>query len=282
MNQTIRVVLVWLIKRCFKPESRRVYIEGGLGSQILAVMQYLTLNRISPNAILDASYFSPRKKPTGTATWGWELSEYGIPVPVQENRILTRVKYASRPRTIPASNLNLEVWREISDTRFNAIFPLHQSTDELLQELNIDRSLEYAAIHIRRGDYLTVSSKLLQLEDFGRIIENMSGFFQRRVLVFSDDSFTTSDKELIEKYCPGEVTFISGMNQHAVHGAMRLASVLLTSNSTYSLTAALLSEHPSPIIISPTQFFSDKERDINILIQQLSKWMLVVRPKNGI
>lgn len=282
MNRALRQSMIWLLKKCLKADNRIVYIEGGLGSQILAIMQFNVLRDITPAAVLDATYFSARKAPRDAITWKWELDEYGISLPIQRNKLFERIRYVSRPRILPASRLNLEIWRRISITDFKEIFPLHQTTSKLMQELNLDRSTDYAAVHIRRGDYLTVSSKLLQIEDFGRIIENMSGFFQKRVLVFSDDPFSTSDKELIEKYCPGEVTFISGMNQHAVHGAMRLASVLLTSNSTFSLTAALLSEHPSPMIISPTQFFSDKDRDINILIQQLSKWMLLVRPKNGI
>lgn len=280
MNRVFRNVLVWFIKKCFKTENHIVYIEGGLGSQMLAIMQHTILKEIIPEAKLDATYFKVSKTPGDVVVWEWQLDEYGISLPIQSSNLLERFRYVSRPSTISASSLNLEVWKRISNTEFNEVFPLHESVGKFLQELNLNLSADYAAIHIRRGDYLTVSSKLIQLEEFGKIIQTMWEHFQKRVLVFSDDPFTVSDRELITNSCPGEVTFISGMSQHTVHGAMRCASVLLTSNSTFSLTAALLSEHPSPIILAPTHFFSDKEREINLLIQQLSRWMLVVRPKS--
>ena len=265
-----------ILQRVASTSEDYVYIEGGLGSQILSLMQFKLLLEMNPRAKLDARYFYATAS-QDTKVWQWELAEYGYPLPELEYGMRSRIRYLGRDSTTSASETNLTIWAEISRKRFHNLFPLHESTSALMKQLNISRNEDFAAIHIRRGDYLTVSSKLVNVDEYLKIVSRFAGNFSGRVLVFSDDSFSDLDQKRIKSVCTGEVTFITGLDQHGVHGLMRCAATLITSNSTFSLTAALLSEHKSPTLLAPTLFFSNDHKDVNLLIQQLSPWMLIER-----
>ena len=265
-----------ILQRVVSTSEDYVYIEGGLGSQILSLIQYKLLLEKNPRAKLDARYFYATAS-QDTKVWQWELAEYGYPLPEFEYGMRSRIRYLGRDSKTSASETNLTIWEEISRKQFHNLFPLHESTYALMKQLNISRNEDFAAIHIRRGDYLTVSSKLVNIDEYLKIVSRFTGNFSGRVLVFSDDLFSDLDQKRIKSVCTGEVTFITGLDQHGVHGLMRCAATLITSNSTFSLTAALLSEHKSPTLLAPTLFFSNDHKDVNLLIQQLSPWMLIER-----
>jgi hypothetical protein len=269
-----------ILQRISPPSDDIVYIEGGMGSQILSFMQHQILLETNPKAKLDARYFYT-PAPKNTKVWDWELSEYGHPLPKLDVSLRAKLRYLGRESTTRASKSNLTIWEEISKRRFQSLFPLHESTADLKKLFDISENQSFAAIHIRRGDYLTVSSKLIAVEEYLEMIERMSSNFDLRVLVFSDDPFSDLDQARINSACRGQVSFITGLDQHGVHGLMRCAATLVTSNSTFSLTAALLSEHTNPTILAPTLFFSNQNRDVNLLIQQLSRWMFIERGTNG-
>jgi hypothetical protein len=281
MTNRIKCILIWFARKLPLKNQPTVYLEGGLGSQILGIMQYEIMKEALPATKLDVSYFYPQQTSKTEANWVWALEGYGINLPLQKENFLAKLRYLQRPQNYAATNLNLEIWREISRRQFNEIFPIHEDTKKIMQDLNIALREDFVAIHIRRGDYLKVSSKIIEVEELGKLFQTLEYLSNGRLLVFSDDTFSKNDEAKIRSYWPKDVTFVSGGDQHAVHGLLRFASVLVTSNSTFSLTAALLSEHPKQVVFAPTHFFSVSERDVNFLIQQLSTWMLIERPTNG-
>jgi len=280
MTPRIMRMLLWIITKFPIKSQARIFLEGGLGSQILGMMQYKILSEKLPTTDLDITYFQKRQGYSVGKTWAWDLGEYGIPLPDKKQNLITKFHYLVRPRNNEATPENIEIWRQIARRRFNAIFPIHENAKQIMRELEISPGENFVAIHVRRGDYVNVSSKLIEIDEFEKITQVIPEKLQERVLVFSDDIFSEIDEEKIRSYCSGDVTFITGGDQHAVHGLMRCSSVLIASNSTFSLTAALLSEHPHQLVFAPTHFFSDSERDVNLLIQQLSRWMLIERPTN--
>jgi hypothetical protein len=280
MKRHLVKIVSTILKRVAPLSEDIVYIEGGMGSQILSLMQYQILLETNPKAKLDARYFYT-PAPKNVKVWDWELSEYGHPLPELDVGLQARLRYLGRESTNRASESNLAIWEEISKRRFHELFPLHESTAGLKRQFNISENEHFAAIHIRRGDYLTVSSKLIAVEEYLKVIERMSSNFDLIVLVFSDDPFHDFDQARIRNVCRGQVSFITGLNHHGVHGLMRCAATLVTSNSTFSLTAALLSEHANPTILAPTLFFSNQNREVNLLIQQLSRWMFIERGSDG-
>ena len=79
-------------------EKDVIYIEGGLGSQILGTLEFINTNKA-----IDISYFSnpPRSTVNGPDIWKWELDRYGIDLNFFNERV--RVKpykwqYALKPR----------------------------------------------------------------------------------------------------------------------------------------------------------------------------------------
>jgi hypothetical protein len=68
------------------------------------------------------------------------------------------------------------------------------------------------------------------------------------------------------EYCVGE-------NQHAVHGILRSANFLITSNSTFSASAGLLMAKPSAVVLSPQHFFPGLE-NVNNVFQGFGLWMI--------
>jgi hypothetical protein len=274
MKDFLTRIVTRVLQKFVRSSGDYVYIEGGLGSQILSFMQYKILLETNPRAKLDARYFHITASQKAKV-WKWELGEYGYSLPQMEEGLRAKIRYLGRDSRARASKDNLAIWKGISTKGFHDLFPLHNSTSVLMKQLNISQIENFAAIHIRRGDYLTVSSKLVAVDEYLKVVRSFSLKFTGRVLVFSDDPFSDSDQMRIKSVCQGEVTFITGLDQHGVHGLMRCASTLVTSNSTFSLTAALLSENKNPTIIAPTLFFSEENRDVNLLIQQLSSWMLI-------
>jgi hypothetical protein len=274
MRQKLSSVTIGILRKTVPTSEKCVYIEGGLGSQILGLLKYKLLLESDPKTYLDARYFYSHPS-LGVKVWKWELTEYGHQLPTFNNSLKAKLQYVARESTAKASELNLSVWKNFSLKKFNHLFPIHASTFELMKEFCIAENEDFSAIHIRRGDYLSVSSKVIELDEYAKVVRRLSTSFGKKVLVFSDDPFSESDKLRLIKSCSGELIFITGMNQHGIHGLMRFASTLVTSNSTFSLSAALLSEKEDPNIIAPTLFFSNDFKEINLLIQQLSSWMYI-------
>lgn len=157
-------------------------------------------------------------------------------------------------------------------------FPVVPEAGVRANELGLLDGRGYAAIHIRRGDYLRVSSRVVRLEESIGLASRVSGLFPPRIVLLSDDAISPEERSEIGRSLPDrECLFIDEPDQHVAHGLLRLATVLITSNSTFSWTAAMLTVHDEGIALAPQHFFGPSMRPINQIFQSSASWMLMSR-----
>ena len=259
-----------------------VKIEGGLGSQLIGLVIYESKKIKDPSIRPDVSYFSQKssaEKPNGPTIWSWQLDLYGYPLENFFSQAKFYDKYlgvlfSNNSRKIKDSSDELAVvpWRT-----FAMKIPLAEGLSDFLEEYDLSSEKDFAVIHVRRGDYLKVASRVLTLE------ESIDGFARFSSLT-SGPIFITSDDILSEKdlnYCkehlkPASLIVVDpNTDLHIVHSLMRSASFLFTANSTFSWTAGMLSVKVAPMVISPTTFFGEKDQQFNDLFRTCSSWMVL-------
>jgi hypothetical protein len=259
-----------------------VFLEGGLGSQLLGMMLYLERRDVDPATRVDASYFDaglgvPTDDPSGLVLRPWELHRYGIAV-----SSLGSVSRRLRIRLSPCD-------QALADKRFMALvaerdwsrtFPIVEASYSELRRHGLSTGEKFGCIHLRRGDYLKVSSRVVGINEVLALCQRVEGLLPERLVFLSDDPFTSDERQSVAAAFPArDCIFASGEDQHAVHGVMRMSSLLVTSNSTFSWSAGLLTASPDTVVLSPQSFFGPSNADINGVFQSGSDWMMMCRPQ---
>jgi hypothetical protein len=239
------------------------HIEGGLGSQILGLISfYNQQEQFGENrAKCDLSYFNH----TGREDlWDWNLEGYGI-----ELNHLKRFESHSKWNLLKAKKdflTDLEIshdyWK-ISRMKYLDRFPIDQKRLQIfLQRVSGKANLvDYGAIHIRRGDYLQVASKMISLDEYDQFLKKIKPILPNLSFVISDSTLTFEGKKrLIEAIgTDREAVFLDGPGHDPLilHCLMRCAHLLVTSNSTFSFSAGLLGKE-GQVVFSPLEFHSGR------------------------
>lgn len=259
--------------------NRVIYFEGGLGSQIIAFMTLETMIKKQKRPIANFDYFLNSRKSNQTSNWDWELSRYGIEIeqlakfnnfshlPGILHRPLVRFRdFSGRARR------ESEIVAECDIASIVELLPIQETTFEILEKYNRHPN-DYGVIHIRKGDYLLLSSRVIELEES---LELLSKIELEYLFVICDDPMSDTEIQKVRDM-PNLQSFClldgNDLDHHALHGIMRLAKVMITSNSTFSWTAGVLNQNPKKLIFSPTHFFNNSEIDAIFLSK--SKWMLL-------
>lgn len=274
LNLPIRSIARWL------PLVPRniVWVDGGLGTQFLGIMSHRIRQEWDPATQCDVSYFFPViDKPIETAgatRRPWELHRYGIPL---DSPDFIHSRWHGVPRNLKLEHaVNMRVVPVMAQRDWSDLFPVAPETDVLLESLGLQRSDDYAAVHVRRGDYLRVASRVVELSESLELCVRVQRALPKHVVFLSDDAFTKEEQNEIAHALPEKTClFVSGGDQHASHGLLRNADVLVTSNSTFSFTAALLAEHHDSLKIAPQNFFGNDLPLLNRSFQSASNWMVV-------
>ena len=104
-------------------------------------------------------------------------------------------------------------------------------------------------------------------------------------LVFvSDGEISELEKNQIKKDIDGEksttsVKFYDStypvIDETLVHDLMRCAQLLITSNSTFSLSAGLLNVRSDKRVLIPCSFFSESEQEFNAIFRNLATFAIM-------
>jgi hypothetical protein len=242
-------------------EENVIYLEGGMGSQILGTLEF-----INSNKSVDISYFSnpPRVTINGPDIWKWELGRYGIDLNFFNARVRSKPykwQYALKPQ-IPSYKLSTsaEYVNPWSIGGGIELFPIDKTaTTRVLSSYGIEGN-DFGAIHVRKGDYLRVSSRVISVDENAAILAKLQNQLPKAVFVFSDTALTESEMELIRVAAPhSNIHFLSeeDLEGGTVHDLMRLSKLLITANSTFSLSAGILASKET-IVYSPLLFFGGK------------------------
>ena len=229
--------------------------------------------------IANFDYFLRPRVSNQAPNWNWELAHYGIEiehlaisnnfryVPVILHRLSTHIRdFSGRSRRESYTVADCDIASIVNQ------LPIPDSSFKILEKFDWEAG-DYGVIHIRKGDYISLSTRLIDLEES---LDLLSRIKLEQLFVICDDPLSQSETQRLRDLIDiKSINLLDGNthDHHALHGVMRLAKVMITSNSTFSWSAGILNQNPKKLIFSPTHFFNNPENDAIFLSQ--SKWMLL-------
>lgn len=260
------------------PPRNVVFLEGGLGSQLMGMLLFEVRRLQDPATQCDVSYFFPEifqpQLTDGATRRPWELHRYGIdlhdPRFVRHRWYRLRADYETRARDDEPYAASL------AGNHWSTLFPIVDAARQRVQDLGVGDADGYASVHIRRGDYLKVSARILDLPEVLDFVRSLHSLLPERILFLSDDDFLPAEMDQVRTLLAAkECLFVNESDQHVVHGMMRLSKVLITSNSSFSWSAGLMLERPDAMAFAPEHFFGTTAPHLNNVFQAPARWMIV-------
>ena len=263
IKQIIWKIRVSVLKKLRLVDQRTVYFEGGLGSQVLAYIEYNERNKSSNKPIFaNLDYFKNIENDftdeTGLSRWTWKLDQYGIYR--HELKELTKIKKLINKSFKVRQQSNTEIFynfREKKSDIYQKIFAMNNEDVKkyLLEKFRSDKG-DFAMIHIRRGDYLNVASKVVSTEELINFVNKIKKLLPENVLISSDSFLPSSEKALFSNtFAESNLVYVNPHEDPVlVHHLMRSSTILVASNSTFSFTAGLLAKSGS-MVFFPTNYF---------------------------
>lgn len=242
-----------------RSDSELIIFEGGLGSQLLALIRLLNLKHYGHKASTDTSYFYPKEDDFRTVQRPWRLDRYGYPISkieaFHDSRVLPTLRsIAGKEKS------NWEFARQILSSRF----PLNETAlENLLDSIGLSIKEEFSVVHLRRGDYLIDSSRVITDSEVTTFLKRFPNLLTKNLIFLSDSTLKIQhDKNLKSALAQHGISVftIEGTNfdEITIHDLMRRAKFLLCSNSTFSFSAAVLADKDS-VAVAPINFFADPE-----------------------
>ena len=148
-------------------------------------------------------------------------------------------------------------FREKKSENYQKIF---LASDEKVKRYSLEKFRsdkdDFAVIHIRRGDYLNVASKVVSTEELIKFVDKIKKLLPENVLISSDSLLPTSEKDLFSNtFAESNLVYVDPHEDPViVHNLMRSSTVLVASNSTFSFTAGLLAKNGC-MVFFPTNYF---------------------------
>ena len=252
------------LKLLGRTDYETIYFEGGLGSQILSYLEFHKFPRK-----VDLSYFRnpPSEDGIGPDVWTWELGTYGIQLADFEK--FENSKPFNPWKTRRPSSLEVS-YRLLNSTKnnysgqvepFKNLFPIDiENLNAVCEELKLNLQ-ETACIHIRRGDYVRVASRLVEFQEYEELLLDFSPLLVRNFVFISDSELPAEVKEkFVYRFPRTNVNFYTSddLPTKSAHDIMRMSKVLVTANSTFSISAGLLSDE-NTVVLAPIEYFGGKD-----------------------
>jgi hypothetical protein len=251
-----------------------VYFDGGLGSQIMSYMQLLIFEKNKIDFSVNIDFFTRSEsdqifKEENTYR-KWQLAYFSIELNRFQNVIKTKNIFTHNPKKKAKQFSKFIALKD--KYNFTKYFPIADNTISNIKNTGININEDYTAIHVRRGDFIKFSSLVITDDNFIDFISTVKPILNNNIYIISDsflsDDFLSKINNLLFGY---EIKILTGGDEVEIHAIMRLSKVLITSNSMYSLSAALLQKNNS-ISIVPKKFFGSKEYYYNKAFSTIFDW----------
>ena len=246
--------------------KKLVYIEGGLGSQILGVISFWEHQERfgAEKAKCDITYFSTPKR---EGLWNWELDHYQISLTELKKFESVGFRNILRMKSDFLSDLELNAnyWIEVRKKYLDRFQFDSNQVNTLRKEITgLEIKKSYVAVHIRRGDYLQVASKVIDFAEYMNLLLTLRELIPTDLLIVSDSQLHEKEKETLCNYFgkSHNLVFLDDpqLDTFLIHCILREADVLVTSNSTFSFSAALLGKSGQRAF-SPVNFHSGESME---------------------
>jgi hypothetical protein len=237
-----------------------ILFQGGLGAQIISASIYFHLRNQGYKVYADFSYFNNEKYLASVgdgrcSQWEYRLDGYKLPMIGFEN---INSYTDGKVTVIPDGVLKAQLFRKaIVDPEVKKYF-LASKAYEILNSINFFQQnlLEphsYVCMHVRRGDYQnSVVHYIVPESSFLAIADKFSKSYST-IIITSDSKLSTEFKlEIERKFSKVIILDDMSIDELITHSIMRLAAILICSNSQFSMTAGALSDG---LAFFPTRFF---------------------------
>ena len=162
----------------------------------------------------------------------------------------------------------------INDLQFN--FDLNESNKLLVEDISNSMSV---SLHIRRSDYLSVSSNakifsICTLKYYQDAISYFNLKFGKPIFYIFSDDISWAKENFV-----GENFVIVDVNQDDPHSDMYLMSQCkhnIIANSTFSWWGAWLNSTEDKVVISPKEWYRNKEINTNAILSLIPKEWAVI------
>jgi hypothetical protein len=208
----------------------------------------------------------------------WALEKYGITIKDISSLGITQ---SNLKRRLPSNLLPLKdpvYYQKYSKLDLNNLLAIDE---EVIEEFLAKKKIPsiYYAVHLRRGDYLQFASKLISDEE---VYESFSKLLTvlplAPIMIISDSQIDTKLINRLSQINDQRVVAVDSneADQYLSHDLLRRAKILVTSNSTFSLSAALLARE-SQLAFLPLEFYTGyREEPLNHLLNKLSKFSFLI------
>lgn len=238
-----------------------VTFTGGMGAQVISAAIYFAMKKAGQVVYADLSYFDQPEDvaQAGQAGrcshWAWQLGLFGlVPAMFETSPTLDR---RNSTYLLDGPEKLERALQALSDPSIRQYFQVSPSIDAVLPGWSNERFL---CLHVRRGDYVNVASHLVHDETFISLARKFSGILDH-VVVLSDSPIDGALRSCLEVSF-AHASFQDQLNAEDTHRIMRKASVLICSNSQFSLIAAALNSEALALI--PKQWFAGADRAIEV------------------
>lgn len=259
-------------------QSVLVNFVGGLGSQILCAAAYFYLEKLGLKVSANFDYYliGPRTaSETGSigqrlSHFPYELDFYGL-----SKEVFSRADI--HQEGVKVLEDGTQKWvlgtKGLSESDIKAKFSVPGAlVTSLTTQLHggpADTSRKSShsklcVLHIRRGDYVNIGSKLVEWHDLYKLLGTLSSTIDK-LYILSDAAVDSSNLDYLRRFCKEVIALDVDGNAMTAHLVMRMADLLVCSNSSFSYTAAKLSLAENQLAIIPNKWFDTTLPDFNIL-----------------
>ena len=240
-----------------------IYFEGGLGSQLLAYILFEHRSKDNKKVLCDLTYFKSIHSDSHTLNkvsfWSYKLGKYGIAIndlSIKNKKSRIKVK----PKFLPIDFLKIDKF--LLDTVKSKVKLDLKKLSIYLEKFDIKLEDSYGVIHIRKGDYLFVASHLISETQVIGLLSKIGDLLPDHIFIASDGKVDNNLLDWLKKKRPSQTVSIveQDIDAFLLHDLMRNSRVLVTANSTFSFSAALLSSDKTISFIPQIFYKEDFQR----------------------
>jgi hypothetical protein len=247
-----------------------ISFSGGLGAQLYSAAAYYYLEQQGESVIADMNYFNitPRIATMHgqVSIWKYELEDYNISInnfkqDITYEKCLEKIDDGMKKGLLGEAGFKSEEIRQK--------FPINSNSYLFIKDVLNNK--DFICLHVRRGDYLNVASYIIPDEKYFNIIKEVSKNI-KTIVVVSDTPISQSLKDGLDSLNLN-IIYKMGGNIHIIHGIMRLSTILICSNSQFSMTAGFLRDN-NLLTYIPRQYTGDPNNDIDKHILEIQQFTL--------
>ena len=243
-----------------------VHIEGGLGSQIFGVISFWERQERYGVSVAkcDLSYFTSQNRGD---LWNWQLHRYQIGLKDLQGYESVTIGNILKLKSdfLSEFEINSGYWIQARKKYLDRFYFDPMLLNDFRKKFaEFEDVHSYGAVHIRRGDYLKVASKVIEFNEYLELLISIQKLIPKDLLIISDSPLHEREIEKLGELFGNNHNLIflddPELDAFLIHCILREADVLVTSNSTFSFSAAVLGKS-GQLAFSPVNFHSGPDAE---------------------